>query len=50
MTKALEPHVSGTFAEGHTGSKYNAGMGLFFISDRARRDQPGYPALAATPH
>ena len=33
---ALEPHVSGTFAEGQTGSRYNAGMGLFFISEMAK--------------
>jgi len=36
VTKALEPHVSGTFSEGRSGSRYNAGMGLFFISEMAK--------------
>lgn len=36
LAKALEPHISGTFEEGRTGSRYNAGMGLFFISEMAK--------------
>lgn len=36
LTKALEPHISGTFGEGRSGSRYNAGMGLFFISEMAK--------------
>ncbi len=36
LVKALEPHVSGTFGPGRTGSTYNAGMGLFFISEMAK--------------
>lgn len=36
LAKALEPHISGTFVEGRTGSRYNAGMGLFFISEMAK--------------
>lgn len=37
LVKALEPHVSGTFGPGRTGTPYNAGMGLFFISEMAKR-------------
>lgn len=36
LTAALEPHVSGTFEEGSTGTGENAGMGLFFISEMAK--------------
>lgn len=36
LDKALHPHISGTFREGLTGSAYNAGMGLFFISEMAK--------------
>jgi len=34
--RALEPHGSGAFPEGETGSGENAGMGLFFISEMAK--------------
>ena len=37
LVRALEPHVSGTFAEGHSGSVHNAGLGLFFISEIAKK-------------
>lgn len=37
VVRALEPHVSGTFAEGHSGSVHNAGLGLFFISEIAKK-------------
>ncbi|MCA8954296.1 MAG: sensor histidine kinase [Planctomycetes bacterium] len=37
LVRALEPHVSGTFAEGHSGTVHNAGLGLFFISEMAKR-------------
>lgn len=37
LVKALEPHVSGAFGPGRTGTAYNAGMGLFFISEMAKR-------------
>lgn len=36
LVRALEPHVSGAFPEGETGSGENAGMGLFFISEMAK--------------
>ncbi len=36
VAKAIEPHISGTFEEGLTGSQQNAGMGLFFISEMAK--------------
>jgi len=36
LVTALQPHVSGAFGPGRTGSAYNAGMGLFFISEMAK--------------
>jgi hypothetical protein len=36
LARALEPHVSGAFAEGHSGSVHNAGLGLFFVSEMAK--------------
>jgi hypothetical protein len=39
LVKAIEPHISGTFEEGLTGSRSNAGMGLFFISEMAKRTE-----------
>jgi hypothetical protein len=36
LVRALEPHVSGTFPEGETGTQENAGMGLFVISELAK--------------
>ena len=36
LVKALEPHISGTFEEGESGSAQNAGMGLFFISEMTK--------------
>ena len=36
ITNALRPHVSGTFGEGRRGGTYNAGLGLFFISEMAK--------------
>lgn len=36
LVYSLEPHVSGTFESGATGSKYNAGMGLFMVSEMAK--------------
>jgi len=36
LVRALEPHVSGTFPEGETGTRENAGMGLFVISELAK--------------
>ncbi len=36
---ALRPHISGTFTKGRTGSAYNAGMGLFFISEMTKLTQ-----------
>lgn len=36
LEKAIRPHVSGTFAEGQTGSIDNAGLGLFFTSEMAK--------------
>jgi len=39
LEKALQPHISGTFEEGQTGapSGQNAGLGLFFIAEMAKR-------------
>lgn len=37
LVRALEPHVSGTFPEGHSGTVENAGLGLFFISEMAKQ-------------
>lgn len=37
LERALLPHVSGTFAEGLSGSFENAGLGLFMITELARR-------------
>lgn len=36
LTKALEPHVSGTFEPGRRGGAENAGMGLFMIAEMAK--------------
>lgn len=36
LDKARWPYVSGTFGDGLTGSRRNAGMGLFFISEMAK--------------
>ncbi len=36
IQRALEPHISGTFEEGETGSRENAGMGLFFIAEMTK--------------
>ena len=36
LVRALEPHVSGAFAEGESGTSENAGLGLFFISEMAK--------------
>ena len=36
LEKALWPHFSGTFEEGLSGSRQNAGLGLFFISEMAK--------------
>jgi hypothetical protein len=37
LMRALEPHVSGTFAEGESGTVHNAGLGLFFVAEMAKR-------------
>lgn len=37
LERALLPHISGTFEEGLTGSFENAGLGLYMISEIARR-------------
>lgn len=37
LIRALEPHVSGTFAEGESGTVHNAGLGLFFVAEMAKR-------------
>ena len=37
LERALLPHISGTFAEGETGSFENAGLGLYMISEMARQ-------------
>ncbi len=36
LVRALEPHVSGAFPEGESGSGENAGLGLFVISEVAK--------------
>lgn len=36
LEKALQPHYSGAFDEGETGSHDNAGLGLFIISEMAK--------------
>jgi len=36
LDKARWPYVSGTFSPGLTGSRQNAGMGLFFIAEMAK--------------
>lgn len=36
LVRALEPHVSGAFEEGQSGSGENAGLGLFFVSEFAK--------------
>lgn len=36
LEKALWPRISGTFMEGLSGSRQNAGLGLFFISEMAK--------------
>jgi len=36
LMKSIEPHISGTFHEGLTGTAWNAGMGLFMLSEIAR--------------
>lgn len=37
LDRALWPHISGAFEEGESGSLENAGMGLFFIAEMAKR-------------
>ncbi len=37
LDRALWPHISAAFAEGDSGSLENAGMGLFFIAEMAKR-------------
>lgn len=37
LMRALEPHVSGAFVEGQSGTVENAGLGLFFISEMAKK-------------
>lgn len=37
LERALLPHISGTFREGLTGSFENAGLGLYVISELARK-------------
>ncbi len=37
IQEAIRPHLSGKFAEGFTGGSQNAGMGLFFIDEMAKR-------------
>lgn len=37
LERALWPHISGTFTQGLTGSLDNAGLGLFFIAEMAKR-------------
>lgn len=36
LERALQPHISGTFEEGLTGSFENAGLGLYMVSEMAR--------------
>ncbi|MCC6647993.1 MAG: sensor histidine kinase [Polyangiaceae bacterium] len=47
LERALLPHISGTFREGLTGSFENAGLGLYVISEMARKT--GGRMLLATP-
>lgn len=37
LERALWPHISGTFTQGLTGTMDNAGLGLFFIAEMAKR-------------
>ena len=37
LVRALDPHVSGTFAAGLSGTEENAGLGLFFIAEMAKQ-------------
>jgi hypothetical protein len=37
LVRAMEPHVSGTFAAGQSGTVENAGLGLFFIAEMAKQ-------------
>jgi hypothetical protein len=46
VERALQPHISGTFDEGGTGTPENAGLGLYMISEMAR--QTGGRLLIAT--
>lgn len=46
LERALLPHISGTFAEGLTGTFENAGLGLYMITEMAR--QTGGRLLMAT--
>lgn len=39
LERALWPHISGTFTQGLTGTMDNAGLGLFFIAEMAKRTQ-----------
>ena len=36
LEKAIQPHISGTFEEGLTGTSGNAGLGLFFVAEMAK--------------
>lgn len=36
LERSLQPHFSGTFETGSTGTNQNAGLGLFFISELAK--------------
>jgi len=36
LVRALDPHISGTFAPGLSGTEENAGLGLFFIAEMAK--------------
>ena len=46
LERALLPHISGTFREGLTGTNENAGLGLYVISEMARKS--GGKLLIAT--
>jgi hypothetical protein len=46
LVRALDPHVSGTFEPGLSGTEENAGLGLFFIAEMAK--QAGGRLLIAT--
>ena len=37
LVRALDPHVSGTFEPGLSGTDENAGLGLFFIAEMAKQ-------------